>query len=503
FLRFIILLTDGNENLCKDDKFIHEEEDQNKLKNKLLESILGSIFVGISPLYIKRMDSYKKNNLWDCIFSFNNKELEKIYRDPEVSDGGELLKLVEFKDKVGSILKLANLSVYDFVLKFLNTERIGIIDFLLKNKTISESERESYLNILGDYLESLKDFSGNNPFNNSVRDYLLFLEDIEGNDFLEEIEESIREIVKQGYVNVISYHHCKGLEFEVVFMPFISKNYLPAAFGKTQLYDLQIFNYFSEGEILPGEEIRKKHMENERNLFYTGMTRAKSSLFITANRMEDNSIFFEEVKNIYRTLKSDAETKYKKQKKGKNIFRDNKAAGYLPEFYKLLYSYTGSRWLVRKTAAAKTIKLKKGLKINVKNYLRAVSFLKLFYPYDKWWGSRNFTKNSRDPFQSIKPVFSYTSLNTYLECPYRYKIRDYIGLKEEKSMGLIIGGAYHKIMKFFFKGGSSDFSWKRLLKIIDKVFEDIGFEFEYLKKVFHFRAISDFKKYFDNYFPSP
>ena len=320
FLKFITLLTDKNESIVKDNEFAETKGDRINLKNRLLESILGSIFIGISPLFVKRMSyggsnvSGRGNDLWESICSLNDKDLKKVYPDLENFEGKELVKLIDFKNKVMSILKFINLNVYDFVIKFLNSESIGIINFLLKEKTVSGFERESYFNILGDYLESLKDFSGNNSGSDSIRDYLLFLGDIEGNNFLEEMEESTKEIIKHGHVNVLSYHHCKGLEFEAVFMPFINKNYLPAPFGKTQLYDLQIFNYFSGGKVLGEEIVRKNHMEDERNLFYTGMTRAKSYLFITANKLEDKSVFFEELATIYQSIKKCLRKRYKQNK---------------------------------------------------------------------------------------------------------------------------------------------------------------------------------------------
>jgi len=501
FLKLITLLDEEIKGSNEYTKIVFKEGDRNNFKNRLLGSILGSVFVGVSPLFIKRTSSYCNNNLWESICLLDNEEFRKAYKNSGGFDDGEMSKLIDFKNRVNDILKLNSLSVYEFVLKFLNTERIGIIDFLLKDKNISESEKESSLNILGDYLESLKDFSVTEPLKSSVKDYLLFLADIEGNDFLEEIEESTKEIIKQGYVNILSYHHCKGLEFEAVFMPFINKNYLPAAFGKAQLYDMQIFNYFAESKTLLQEEIRKRHMESERNLFYTGMTRAKSYLFITANAMEDKSIFFEEVTEICRNLKNSVKDKYGKQKKAQDISRNDSAESYLPGFFELIYSDPASKWLVRKTAAARTFKLKKGIKINIKNYFMLLSFLKLYYPYKKWWSRRNFTINRISPYEIMQPVFSYTSLNNYIECPYRYKLRNYIGLKEKKSLSLILGSAYHEILKNFFKEPCSDFSRSRLLEIIDKVFKELEFEFEYLRKVAHLKAVSDFKKYFDNYLP--
>ena len=157
--------------------------------------------------------------------------------------------------------------------------------------------------------------------------------------------------------------------------------------------------------------------------------------------------------------------------------------------------------MVRKTALAKTFKLKKGIKVDADSYLKTLSLLKICYPYNHWWSWRDFTKNSIYPFHAIKPVFSYASLNSYLECPYKYKLKNYIGLREERSLSLVIGSAYHEIMKNFFKEGNGDFSWERLAGIINKVFKEIEFEFEFLRKATIIKALGDFKRYFDSCFP--
>jgi len=68
------------------------------------------------------------------------------------------------------------------------------------------------------------------------------------------------------YVNVMSLHAAKGLEFNTVFFIGLEENIIP-------------LKHFSEEKISKKE--KEKRLDEERRLFYVGMTRAKERLFLT------------------------------------------------------------------------------------------------------------------------------------------------------------------------------------------------------------------------------
>jgi DNA helicase-2/ATP-dependent DNA helicase PcrA len=76
-------------------------------------------------------------------------------------------------------------------------------------------------------------------------------------------------------VNVLTVHKAKGLEFRIVFLVSLVAEKFPARYRKEQIE-------------LPQELIKEKlpkgdfHLQEERRLFYVGMTRAKEELYLTS-----------------------------------------------------------------------------------------------------------------------------------------------------------------------------------------------------------------------------
>ncbi len=160
------------------------------------------------------------------------------------------------------------------------------------------------------------------------------------------------------------------------------------------------------------------------------------------------------------------------------------------------------KWLVRKRAISKIYKKNNRPASGRDTLTEDLIFLKEMYPPQSWWSLKKLSLNNNVPFSIISPVFSYSALSSYLECPVKYKMNFYFKIKQEKNLSLLIGSIYHEIVRNFFEKNKEELSWASLEKEITDVFaleKFKSFEFSYLKKEIFEKAVEDFKNYYEGY----
>lgn len=145
----------------------------------------------------------------------------------------------------------------------------------LKKLTAPKTEKEEKIVLnISKFFEKIKEFETNNE-DNSIFALVDFLE------MTLELGESplvSREDLSQiNAVNILTVHAAKGLEFPVVFLVNLVANRFPSRKqNETIKIPDQLIN-----EILPSGDY---HLQEERRLFYVGLTRAKDLVFLTASK---------------------------------------------------------------------------------------------------------------------------------------------------------------------------------------------------------------------------
>lgn len=91
-------------------------------------------------------------------------------------------------------------------------------------------------------------------------------------DFLEHLRQRFESESDRDAVQLMTYHSAKGLEFEAVFLPQVE-----------------------DGEIPFWRAIKGGNVLEEMRLFYVGLTRAKSELYVTWSRNRERSRFLDEL----------------------------------------------------------------------------------------------------------------------------------------------------------------------------------------------------------------
>lgn len=324
------------------------------------------------------------------------------------------------------IQKSGRLSAIMVLYQFL--EKSGYLKLLSEVK--SEFEQERLLNITR-FFNRLKKISGQfgEPSVSEVIEYI---------DLSLELGDTPRsedfDLEQMQGVNILTAHSAKGLEFKVVFISSLTHDRFPTR---------------RRGEALPIPELLIKeqlpegdyHLQEERRLFYVGMTRAKDRLYLTfASQYSGNK-------------------------------RPKKISPFVVEAL-------GSD--VVKTQLLWQENQKKQLSIFVANEVLP-----------------NTSKKSLPAEYGVNQ-FSYSQIETYDRCPKLYEYRYLLRVPEPESAALSFGSSVHRSLELFYndfiRGESVNI--KTLLNYYRQSFLPLG----YLSKALQERTFKHGEQLLSNYF---
>lgn len=141
----------------------------------------------------------------------------------------------------------------------------GILNYIM-----SQDNKAWLLQVLSTFFDFIKNETARNP-EISLKEFLSLFDKMEEN----KIALSINKVIKsENGVNFITAHSAKGLEFEKVFMIGCTKNVWDKSYGS--------MNNYKYPDSVNADS--KNNTEDERRLFFVGMTRAKTHLYITYAR---------------------------------------------------------------------------------------------------------------------------------------------------------------------------------------------------------------------------
>lgn len=160
-----------------------------------------------------------------------------------------------------SAAKSAGMVLYSFL------ERSGYLKSLAEGR-LSQSEIKARNIAL--FFEKVKKYSeiSNEDSIHSFAQQLELLQQVGDNPAIAEAE------LEEDAVNILTVHKAKGLEFSIVFLVSLIADRFPGRERKDKIY---IPNEVLKYEIPSGDY----HLQEERRLFYVGMTRAKKFLYLT------------------------------------------------------------------------------------------------------------------------------------------------------------------------------------------------------------------------------
>jgi DNA helicase-2/ATP-dependent DNA helicase PcrA len=332
---------------------------------------------------------YRKVDLWDVVKENPDESVQKLYKI-----------ITKYQEQITKATPVE--IVYSMV------NELNYVAPFVQNETI---ENQLSIKNLDLFLTRIKTFEVDyRSETNEIPTIVDFL------DFIELMIEAGEnpaqaEIEDVDTIKLMTVHASKGLEFPVVFIVnAVSDRFPTRDRGETIEIPDELIK-----ETLP---IGDAHVQEERRLFYVGMTRAQKYLFITL---------------------------------GKNYGgkRDKNPSGFIPE--------TGLEITPVNLEELKTQKAQTGL-----------------------FGSESeFRQPKLEKVAGFTPSFlSYTQISTYLTCPLKYKFSYVLSIPTPPSAALSFGSTIHDTLRDFHTKLMFDanVSYEDLLNMYERNWQPLGYD---------------------------
>jgi DNA helicase-2/ATP-dependent DNA helicase PcrA len=372
------------------------------------ESVFSDVYIQkiislLKAIYFVGDDSYLSRVLLMDIFSVNpldvftfiktaNTQKKSLWEASHI-EGTPAILVQTIETLINWKRRSENESIDEFFIKILHES--GIMERILK-----EYNSLSILEKLHVLYEDIKELQRKNHLL-SLQEYLEYLSLLEEHAIAPHIKVTKRKI---GSVFVTTAHKAKGLEFEYVFIPKTTDSYWGNTRGQSSLIHIP-WKYLSRTELTQEKE---EIVEEERRLFYVGITRAKKQLFLTYSSQNEEG---------------------KEQLASRFVFE-------IPPDY--IHSHI-------------QIELPQGTEQRITTLLT---------PQKQKPDSFN-----KDEMQTyIRSLFihngiSVSALNNFIACPWRYVFRNLIRLPDVRGYYLLLGTAVHETIREYISQSKKNITW--------------------------------------------
>ena len=352
---------------------------------------------------------YRKTHLWEVFKESKDQKVQNLYKI-----------LSEYQERVTKDTPVQ--IVYQLV------NSVNYLGPLIQEETV---ESQMVIKNLDLFLNRVKKFEVD--YRNETKEIPTVVDFIDYIELMIEAGENPAqaEIEDIDTINLMTVHSSKGLEFPVVIMVNLVSNRFPT---RNRSDEVEIPDNLIK-EVLP---VGDAHTQEERRLFYVGMTRAKKYLFLT----------------------------YAKNYGGK---RDSTPSGFLYE--------TGVKPEPVDSEKLRHTETQTGL-FGVDSKFREPKLIKT---------------------QGFAPEFlSYTQISTYRTCPLKYKYSYVLNIPTPPSYALSFGSCIHDTLRDFHQQlkFNPDMSYDDLLNIYQKNWQPLGF----LNEQHRLEYLENGKKLLENYY---
>lgn len=384
--------------------------------------------------------------------------------------------------KNNEIQKLVNqvISLREFIPKKNSSELVWEICVTSKilRPLLNSYEWKDQLSLLnlGQFINRSLSFTARHKNDNTLRSFVNYMNVLQESKGIQTLYPADKYVSQTVLVNTI--HGVKGGEYPIVFIPYNRSASFPLNFTKSNLIEHppeEWLSYSTDNQLTPKEQ----HIEEERRLFYVGITRAKELLYLFSPNTA-TSIFIKELnKELLKVSNMEIDTIQNEPKTYSTLRNDYEK--------RLADALNQNQFLIANdflNAIEKIARIEKGETVI--------------------WGNSNWEielkSQLKEPLQLSLPEklnLSASSIETYQQCPLKYRLSNIDKIPQVSSKPqLTFGNIIHRVLEQFHQP-SSEQTQERLLKLLDNNWESLGFDYETQEADFKRQGVELLTNYYD------
>lgn len=329
---------------------------------------------------------------------------------------------------------------------------------------------------LGQFINRSIGFTARHKNDNTLKSFVNYMNVLQESNGIQTIYPIEKHISQTVLVNTI--HGVKGGEYPIVFMPFNRSASFPLNFKKSKLIERppeEWLSYSTDNQL----SLKEQHIEEERRLFYVGLTRAKELLYLFSPT-KATSIFIKELnKDLLKVSSMEIDT-IKNEPKTYSALRNN--------YEKRLANAINQN----------QFSLSKDLLNAIENIDQIEKGETVIWGNSDW--EIELKSHLQEPLQSDIPELlnlSASSIETYEQCPLKYRLSNIDKIPQVSSKPqLTFGNIIHRVLEQFHQPNSVQ-TQERILKLLDNNWESLGFDYETQEADFKRQGIELLTNYYD------